>query len=85
MKLSSVLSIVSLVALLTVSASAAKWECKSSCNIQLISAKSAPDRVTGIGTGKNEPEACKNAKRAATQKAPRGTYARHCQCKCKKK
>ena len=45
-----------------VSASAAKWECKASCNIQLITAK-----------------------RDATQKTPRGTYARHCQCKYSKK
>ena len=85
MSLKGFLSIVGLLTIFSVFASAAKWECTSSCNIQLITAKSAPDRVTGKGTGKNEQEACRNAKRDATQKAPRGTYARHCQCKCKKK
>jgi len=43
------------------------------------------ERVTGIGYGRTETEACENAKRDATQKAERGCYARHCQCtKCEK-
>lgn len=54
------------------------------CNIQVIDAKKAPNppaRVFGKGTGKTEDAACKAAKNDATQKAPAGTYARHCQCK----
>jgi hypothetical protein len=30
-------------------------------------------------------EACLNAKRSASQSAPRGTYGRHCQCDCSKR
>ncbi|EGV38459.1 hypothetical protein [Neisseria weaveri] len=54
------------------------------CNIQVIDPKKAPNppaRVTGTGTGKTADAACAAAKKDATQKAPAGTYARHCQCK----
>ncbi|XQD08715.1 hypothetical protein ACM720_02665 [Neisseria sp. LNP16475] len=54
------------------------------CNIQVIDPKKAPNppaRVTGAGTGKTADAACTAAKKDATQKAPAGTYARHCQCK----
>lgn len=54
------------------------------CNIQVIDPKKAPNppaRVTGKGTGKTADSACTAAKKDATQKAPAGTYARHCQCK----
>ncbi|MFC2541006.1 hypothetical protein, partial [Neisseria sicca] len=47
------------------------------CNIQVIDPKKAPNppaRITGTGTG----AACTAAKKDATQKAPAGTYARHC-------
>ncbi len=77
--------------LLTISCqtfAAKKWSCDASCNVQAIEGKAPstfPDRVTGSATGKTEPEACKNAKRVATQSAPQGTYARHCQCSCSKK
>ena len=38
-------------------------------------------RVTGSSSGhSNQNEACREAKRDATQKAPRHCYARHCQC-----
>ena len=37
--------------------------------------------VEGVGTGSSQEEACRNAKRNATQRAPRGTYARHLRCK----
>lgn len=36
-----------------------------------------PSRVIGTATGSSEDTACLAAKRDATQKAPRGTYARH--------
>ncbi|MHB8217051.1 MAG: RHS repeat domain-containing protein [Candidatus Sulfotelmatobacter sp.] len=57
--------------------------CTASCNVQGIG-KNVPsiDRVVGSGVGRSEAEACLNAKRDATQKAPPGTYARHCQCTC---
>jgi RHS repeat-associated protein len=62
-----------------------KWTCVATCNIQNFSnAPGAPDRVTGSGTGSSENEACENAKRAATQSAPLGTYPRHCKCACYK-
>ena len=63
-----------------------KWSCTASCNVQGIGGNiPSIDRVTGFGWGSNETEACVSAKRAATQSAPRGTYARHCQCSCSKR
>ena len=62
---------------------ARRWTCTASCNLQGIGNNPVPfPRVTGIGSGSSQPEACLNAKRAATQAAPRGTYARHCDCDC---
>jgi RHS repeat-associated protein len=64
---------------------AGRWTCTASCNLQGIGNNPVPfPRVTGTGTGSSQDEACTNAKRAATQSAPRGTYARHCQCDCSK-
>lgn len=65
-----------------------KWSCTATCNIQQIPGQApdnCPERVTGTGTGPTETEACLNAKRSATQSAPPGTYARHCQCACVKR
>jgi RHS repeat-associated protein len=60
-----------------------RWNCTASCNLQGIGDTNPPfERVTGTGSGSSQPEACLNAKRAATQAAPLGTYARHCQCAC---
>ncbi len=64
-----------------------RWSCTASCNVQVINPildRIAPSRVTGSARGKTEPEACAEAKRTATQSAPPGTYARHCQCSCSK-
>jgi len=62
-----------------------KWSCSASCNLQGIGRNNPPfDRVFGWGTGGSEGEACVSAKRDATQKAPPGTYPRHCQCDCTK-
>jgi len=59
------------------------WSRTASCNLQAIAATMLPyERVTGSGVGSSEQEACRNAKREATQAAPRGTYARHCRCRC---
>jgi RHS repeat-associated protein len=59
------------------------WTCTASCNVENFrNIPNVPPRVTGIGTGSSEDIACRNAKRAATQSAPPGTYARHCQCDC---
>ncbi len=59
------------------------YTCTASCNVQQIDPCAVcPARVTGVATGRNEDEACRNAKRVATQSAPRGCYARHCQCSC---
>lgn len=61
------------------------WNCTATCYLQKIDPK-CPDpkdwRVTGVGTGHTEEGACVAAKRDATQKAPRGFYARHCKCSC---
>jgi len=60
-----------------------RWSCTASCNVQVINpglGGKVPSRVTGSAKGKTESEACVEAKRVATQSAPRGTYARHCQC-----
>jgi RHS repeat-associated protein len=58
-----------------------RWRCEASCHVNNFSdVPNAPLFVYGVGYGSSQPEACENAKRAATQSAPRGTYARHCQC-----
>ncbi len=65
--------------------SSSRWQCTASCNVQAIPGRaptSFPERVTGTGTGSSEDAACREAKRSATQSAPGGTYARHCQCSC---
>ena len=63
-----------------------KWSCKASCNVQGIG-NNIPDidRVVGFGWGNSETDACLSAKRSATQQAPKGSYARHCQCDCQKR
>lgn len=58
-----------------------KWTCTASCNVQQIDPNACcPPRVSGIGYGSNQNEACRNAKRDATTSTPRGCYGRHCQC-----
>lgn len=67
-----------------------RWSCTASCNVQEIPGPRTPGqaptpgRVTGTGTGSDEASACLSTKRAATQSAPPGSYARHCQCDCSK-
>ncbi|MDO9315546.1 MAG: RHS repeat-associated core domain-containing protein, partial [Burkholderiaceae bacterium] len=62
-----------------------KWSCTASCNVQQINPNvCCPERVTGTAGGPNEPAACVEAKRAATQSTPAGCYPRHCQCRCSK-
>jgi hypothetical protein len=59
------------------------WTCTASVNLQAIGDTVPPfERVSGNGVGTSEEEACRNAKRAAMQAARRGTYARHCRCRC---
>lgn len=62
-----------------------RWYCKASCNVQAIGKACCPDRVFGDAYGPSEGAACRAAKRVATQSAPRGCYARHCQCRCQKR
>jgi hypothetical protein len=69
-------------------AAARKWACQAQCNVQAIPGKAPatfPERVYGEGAGASESEACENAKHAATQSAPSGTYPRHCKCDCTKR
>jgi hypothetical protein len=62
-----------------------QWKCVASGNLQGIGGHvPSTARVTGEAYGKTEDEACRGAKRVATQRAPRGTYARHLQCDCEK-
>lgn len=62
---------------------AGKWFCEASCNLEGTEPYCS-GRVTGGASGTSEEAACREAKRSATQKAPRGCYARHCQCRCAK-
>jgi RHS repeat-associated protein len=63
-----------------------RWHCNASCNVQEIEPGSnCPDRVTGSASGSSESQACRAAKREATQSTPRGCYPRHCQCSCSKR
>jgi hypothetical protein len=57
------------------------WKCSASCNLEGTEPQ-CTGRVTGSGSGSSEADACRSAKREATQSAPRGCYARHCQCDC---
>jgi|GEM_PF-4960928 len=58
-----------------------KWSCHAKCNIEGSEPQCQDKTVEGDSSGyPNENEACKAAKNAATQKAPRGCYARHCKC-----
>jgi RHS repeat-associated protein len=57
------------------------WQCKASCNVEGTEPH-CTGRVKGSASGSSENAACREAKRDATQQAPRGCYARHCQCDC---
>lgn len=48
-----------------------RWVCVASCNLQSIEGSPLPNppRVQGQGSGPSQHEACRNAKRAATQRA----------------
>ncbi len=62
-------------------AAAGRWSCKASCNVQGSAPECQNRRVEGRSSGQpNQEAACREAKRDATQKAPRGCYARHCRC-----
>lgn len=65
-------------------AQAGVYQILARCNVQVIDASIAPNppplRVVGRASDRNRDVACREAKRKATQSAPRGTYARHCQC-----
>lgn len=57
-----------------------RWSCDASCNVAGGN-DHCTGRVTGSSSGhSSENDACREAKRDATQKAPRGCYARHCRC-----
>jgi hypothetical protein len=69
----------------TLAGAQARWSCTATCNVQQIDKDAAcPDRVTGSASGSSEEDACREAKRAATQSTPRGCYPRHCSCDCSK-
>lgn len=58
-----------------------RWYCDAKCNVQQIDPNAkCPSNVEGHGEGSSEDEACRNAKRDATQKTPCGCYPRHCRC-----
>jgi RHS repeat-associated protein len=61
-----------------------KWYCDASCNVEGTEPQ-CTGRVTGSASGGNENDTCREAKRDATQKAPKGCYARHCQCSCEQR
>ena len=61
------------------------WTCQATCNVQKIRQRAkCPPRTHGSASGSSQEEACRNAKRVATQAAPSGCYARHCQCRCQR-
>jgi RHS repeat-associated protein len=60
-----------------------KWYCTSKCQgIQIDPKCICPPWLYGSGYGPSEEIACREAKRAAGQSAPRGCYGRHCDCRC---
>lgn len=57
-----------------------QWSCDARCNVEGTEPQ-CTGRVEGSSSGHPSEEiACREAKRDATQKAPRGCYARHCRC-----
>lgn len=61
-------------------AAARTWSCDARCNVEGTEPQ-CTGRVEGHSSGHpSEDEACREAKRDATQKAPRNCYARHCRC-----
>ena len=58
------------------------WHCTASCNVEGTEPQCQNKRVTGTGTGPNQDEACKAAKKDANNNVPQGCYKRHCQCDC---
>jgi hypothetical protein len=75
------LAVVGLALIGTAWVMARTWKCFASCNVEGTEPQ-CTGRVTGFATGSSQEIACREAKRDATQKAPRGCYARHCQCNC---
>lgn len=61
---------------------ARRWRCTASCNVEGTEPQCQNKRVTGTGSGPNQNEACKAAKRDADNSVPAGCYKRHCQCDC---
>lgn len=62
---------------------------KAQCYIQIhdksLDPSKTPTKTFGTATSKvSQNDACKEAKRVATQKASRGTYPRHCFCDSEK-
>ena len=60
-----------------------RWTCKAQCNTEVFDPRPGvvyPPRLTGIGFGSSETEACTAAKASATGSAPPGSYGRHCKC-----
>jgi len=57
------------------------WTCQASGNLDgPANNRYCTGRVTGFGDGHSEEDACRNAKRDAVHRAPRGCYARHLRC-----
>jgi hypothetical protein len=64
-----------------------RWTCVARCNLHVYDPgyTGTQQRVSGRGWGNSEDEACLDAQKAAKRKAPRGTYPRHCHCRCERK
>ncbi len=63
---------------------ARKWTCTASCNVEGTKPYCTGRVNGGPYSSSSEADACREAKRQATQSAPLGCYARHCQCNCRK-
>lgn len=55
------------------------WKCEATCNMDSLG-----QRITGFGQGSSEHAACRAAQKDANSRVPRGSYKRHCDCKCKR-
>jgi len=62
-----------------------KWTCTASCNVEGTAPHCTGRVIGGPSLDPSEGAACRAAKRVATQSAPAGCYARHCQCRCTKR
>jgi RHS repeat-associated protein len=58
------------------------WKCRARCSLYTVPGDMGAGYIEGQGSGSNQNEACKAAKKNASSSAPAGYRTKHCQCYC---